>query len=572
LFVEECVRSLVNTGALTVETVEDSGTQVARRRYVCTRTPQAIALPPSVRDVIASRIDRRSPDCLATLHTLAVVDRPIPRWLAEGICSRRGADPTTTLREAVAADILIEADISPDVEYDFAHAVLREVAHDALTRPRRTEAHRDVFSLIEERYSGRLEDQSEWLAHHAVLGELWDQTGLHQGHAAERAIARGSYDEAIIRIRTALQSYERSTRSQAATERAIDQLGTLRGLLAATEVDSEEANTALARAEELARRINDRVRLAWVWADQAAQKWVAGENAEAIAKGRASLEIAEQSGDPRLRALALVRLGIALFAVGEFVEAAERLRDGRATLSGDLRFARIGTANTTSVLAGGWLVATLCELGLFDEAERTVNDIIGIAASARDVYSISSAQVARCTLAVARGQVDTAIHPLETLRTAAKAARAMQVLLFIEVLLGRAKLIAGDKSGALALLKATENPAATRRAFIDRMNQVWLAEALAANGAADEAQAILDNVEIEAKQRGEAATVVHCWAMRGKIARAIGDVTKAQAAFEGALRGAAKLSMRPVSELCGAGLAAIATPATGAPATLTKAT
>jgi class 3 adenylate cyclase/tetratricopeptide (TPR) repeat protein len=565
LFVEECVRSLANADALTIEIDGGSGTQLVRRRYACSKAPEAITLPPSVGDVIASRIDRRSPNCLALLHTLAVIDRPIPQWLADGICGHMAVDSAAILHEAVSADLLIEASISPEVEYDFAHAVLREVAHDALTRPRRTEAHRDVFSLIESRYSGRLEGQSEWLAHHAVLGELWDQSGRYQGYAAERAIARGSYDEAIAGFRSALRSYERSTRSDAATERAIDQLGTLRGLLAATGVASEEANAALAQAEQLARGINDRVRLAWVWADQSAQAWVAGENVAAIAKGRASLEIARQAGDLRLRALASARLGTALHTVGDFVEAAERLRDCRSILSGDLRLARVGTTPTTSIMAGGFLVSTLCELGLYDEAERTVNDVIEIAASTRDVYSVGSAEVTRCILAVARGDVGAAIPPLETLRAAAKAAGAMQILQIIEVMLGRAKLIAGDIAGALDLLMSTGESSAQYRGSVDRLKQVWFAEASAANGAASEAHAILDSVEVEAADHAEASTVVHCWVTRAKIARAVGDMVKAEAAFGRALQGASALSMRPVCAMCEAGLAAISPPGANVP-------
>ena len=63
LFVEECVRDLAQSGALTTLVVAD-GTGV-RRRYACSETPEAIRMPPSVHDVIASRIDRRSPDCVA---------------------------------------------------------------------------------------------------------------------------------------------------------------------------------------------------------------------------------------------------------------------------------------------------------------------------------------------------------------------------------------------------------------------------------------------------------------------------------------------------------------------------
>jgi tetratricopeptide (TPR) repeat protein len=197
-------------------------------------------------------------------------------------------------------------------------------------------------------------------------------------------------------------------------------------------------------------------------------------------------------------------------------------------------------------------------MGLYEEAQATVNDVAEIAASVRDVHSLGSAQVTRCILAVARGDVDAAIPPLEALRAAAKATGAIQILLIIETLLGRAKLIAGDPAAALDLLKAAVAPGVQHRGLVDRLRKVWFAEALAANGVISEAQAILDDVEVEADDHAEASTLVHCWATRAKIAQAIGDTAKAEAAFRRALQGASALSMRPVLDACEAGLAAIA--------------
>src|SRR5262249_17807853 len=155
--------------------------------------------------------------------------------------------------------------------------------------------------------------------------------------------------------------------------------------------------------------------------------------------------------------------------------------------------------------------------------------------------------------------------PLEALRAAAKATGANQILLIIETLLGRAKLIAGDRAGALDLLKAAIAPGVEHRGLVDRLRKVWFAEALAANGLVGEAQAILDGVEVEAESYAEGSTLVHCWATRGKIAQAAGDVAAAEAAFGRALKGASRLSMSPVVDVCKAGLAAIAAPKAAAP-------
>jgi predicted ATPase len=557
LFVEECVRALAQAGSLTTLVVGADGT-TARRRYACWEAPESIRVPPSVHDVIASRIDRRSPECVALLHTLSMVDTRIPLWLATSVSGQASAATEGALREAVAAEILVQASLYPDVEYVFAHALLREVAHDSLTRARRVEAHRRIVGAIEGHHAERPHDLAEWLAHHTAEGELWDKAARYQGEAAERALARGSYAEAIAGMRAALKSFDQSVTSPEVTGRAIDQLRALRGLLYATGGDLRESRTMLARAEELARGLDDKLRLAWVWADQSAQYWVEGEYRDAIAAARRSLEIAEQAGDVRLRALALLRVGLGLYSVGDYPGATTALRQTCALLSGSLRFERIGMAAITTVIAGGLLVTALCDMGELEEAEQRLAETMASAAESRDMYSITSAQLPRCILAMARSDVATAIPLLEGLLGAVKAGGALGVMQIMEVHLGRAKLIAGDIAGALELLSRKRQSDGSERSHVHSIGKIWLAEATFAAGSADEAETLLDSAERDITERGEAGHLAHCWALKGRLAMARGDLAKAASEFERSLAQARRLSMRPVYEACEAELAAIA--------------
>ena len=558
LFVEECVRALAHQGALASIVVDGESAQPRRRRYACWETPDLITVPPSVHDVIASRIDRRSPDCVALLQTLAMIGARVPLWLAERVSGLTPMRTEAALHEAVSAEILVQASLYPDVEYTFTHALLREVAHDSLTRTRRVEAHRRILAAIETHHADRLPEHAEWMAHHAAEGELWDVAATHQGHAAERALARGSYAEAIAGLRAALRSFERSSRSREATERAIDQLRLQRALLYATGGDPAEIKAALTLAEELARSIDDRVRLAWVWADQSSQSWVEGENGQAIAAARRSLEIAEEVADLRLWALALFRLGLGLYAVGDYVGAAQSLGRSCDLLSGDLKAERIGTAGATSVLGGGYLVTTLCELGRYDEADNRLAQAVAAAAVARDIYSVAAAQIARCMLAIARGDVATAMPALEALLGAARTAGVVAVTIYLETLLGRAKFIAGDHAGAIELLSEKAETASVPRASLHGLTRIWLAEAKIAAGRAVEADAILEEAEREMTERGEAGSLAHCWATKGKAALMGGNLSAAEAAFARGFDQANILWMRPVADICKAGLAEVA--------------
>lgn len=562
LFIEECVRDLAHGGALTTQLVTEG--KGGRRRYACSAAPDAIRMPPSVHDVIASRIDRRSPDCVALLRTLSMIDGRIPLWLATAVADQAPAAAEAVLREATAAGILVQASLYPDVEFVFAHALLREVAHDSLTRARRVAAHRRIVEAIEAHPSERPEDQAERLAQHAVRGELWSKAALYQGQAAERALAHGSYVEAIAGMREALRCFDETTPSPEGTQRAIDQLRALRALLYATGGDAVEIHRILARAEQLALGAGDSVRLAWVRADQSAQFWVEGLNEAAIAAARRALDIAEQAGETRLRALALFRLGLGFYATGDQQEAADALRRSVELLAGELRAERIGTAGATSVIAAGYLITTLCELGRFDEAALCSRDMVAAAADAGDVYSMAAAQMARCTLAIAVpiGLAEV-IGALEALLGAAKAAGALAVSQFIETLLGRARFVSGDTQGSLALLAPKKEYSVVPRAHAHGLAKVWLAEALGAAGQIGEGIAALDAAERGALERGERGTLAHCWKARGELARAAGDLAEAELQYRRSLAQARQLSMMPVCEACEAALAALARPVEG---------
>ena len=269
--------------------------------------------------------------------------------------------------------------------------------------------------------------------------------------------------------------------------------------------------------------------------------------------------IAEQAGETRLRALALFRLGLGFYATGDYAQATDALRRSVELLAGELRVERIGTAGATSVIAAGYLITTLCELGRFDEAELCSRELLTASADAGDVYSIASAQMARCTLAIAK-EVDVAgaLAPLETALGVVKAVDALAVAQFIETLLGRARFVNGDTTGALALLAPKTEYSVVPRAHAHGLAKVWLPEALGASRRIDEGMAALDAVERGAQERGERGMLAHCWKARGELARPAGDLVEAEIQYQRSLVQVRQLSMMPVCAACEAALAALA--------------
>src|SRR5262249_27911550 len=112
-FVEETVRTLVETGTL----AGDSGA------YRLTETLAGIQVPPTVRAVVAARIDRLTLEDKSLLQDASVIGTDVPLALLARIADL----PETALRERlvrlVVGEFLYETRLFPDLLYTFAHAI-----------------------------------------------------------------------------------------------------------------------------------------------------------------------------------------------------------------------------------------------------------------------------------------------------------------------------------------------------------------------------------------------------------------------------------------------------------------
>ena len=256
-------------------------------------------------------------------------------------------------------------------------------------------------------------------------------------------------------------------------------------------------------------------------------------------------EAARATDNPRERREAQGAIGIALARAGYYVEAEER---ARAIVEDEHEWSKVQIA----------IVDALAQVGRYDEAERRLGEVIAVAAATRDLAGIGSAQIAHCILTAARGKVADTIAPLEALLGAVTASGARQVVQYLRMQLGRAKLLAGDAAGAAIVLDVTDETEPLRHSYIYRLTRTCHAEALVELGMVDQARNILDEVEADLAARGEAGTLVHCVIVRAKIALASDDLASASLAYEQAAQRAAALSLQSVFKVCESGLAVIA--------------
>ncbi len=157
-FLEESVRSLVETGTLTGE----------RGAYRLKRKFADIRVPATVQAILAARIDRLPAQEKRLLQTMAVVGKDVPYPLLRAIAAAEGARDALTedalktgLGHLQAAEFIYEVNLFPTLEYTFKHALTYEVAYNSLLQERRKALHAHIVRAFETLYPDRLAEHVE---------------------------------------------------------------------------------------------------------------------------------------------------------------------------------------------------------------------------------------------------------------------------------------------------------------------------------------------------------------------------------------------------------------------------
>jgi class 3 adenylate cyclase/tetratricopeptide (TPR) repeat protein len=297
-FLEETVRTLVETGALAGE----------RGAYRLTRPVEALQVPATVQAILAARIDRLPPEEKRLLQAASVIGKDVPMALLLAIADAPEHEVRAELMHLQAAEFLYETRLFPDLEYTFKHALTHEVAYGSLLHDRRRQLHAAIVEAMEHHYAGRLSEQAERLAHHAVRGEAWEKAVTHLWQAGRNARARSAYRQAVAFLE---QAVETLTRLPDTAENAALGIDLICRDLSDPLVILDETQRLLKHLREAARlaeKVGDRARLANVLARTLWPLRADGQYARAVEIGERALALAKEVGDARLKALAGMEL------------------------------------------------------------------------------------------------------------------------------------------------------------------------------------------------------------------------------------------------------------------------
>jgi predicted ATPase/class 3 adenylate cyclase len=193
-FLEECVRTLVETNALAGEP----------GAYRLIRDLPEIHVPATVQVVLAARIDRLPPEEKRLLQTAAVIGNEVPLPLLQTIADMRQEALQSGFAHLQTAEFLYETSLFPERIYSFKHALTQNVAYQSLLVTKRQQIHQHIARVLEEQFAEIVETQPELLAHHYTEARCHKEAAGFWRLAGERAGARSAYVEAIAHLKNGL--------------------------------------------------------------------------------------------------------------------------------------------------------------------------------------------------------------------------------------------------------------------------------------------------------------------------------------------------------------------------------
>lgn len=548
-FLEECVRSLDEAGTLVGE----------RGAYTLAETVSHIRVPATVQAVLATRIDRLSPDEKRLLQSAAVIGKDIPYVLLAAIAELPEDQLHRELGRLQVAEFIYETRSFPELEYTFRHALTQDVAYDGLLQQRRRALHTQIVEAIERLYPERLTEHLDRLAQHAFAGEVWSKAVSYSRQAAAKSVTQAAYRAAVSGLERALQAVDHLPDSPERTDEAVGLHLELRScLLPLGEMQSIYEH--LREAERGAEALDDKRRLARICSYLCQYFSVVRDPDQAVHFGERAQALAEQVGDLAVRVPASLLLGEALYSLGQFHRGADVLHQILSSLDGDRQYERYGMTGLPASMSQYILAQCLAELGSFADASVAANEAIRIADVASQPFSLAAALSINGFVYVLKGDI---IQAIQTLERSVELCRTWNFSIHLtnaSARLGYAHLLSGDVERGLSMLEQAAKQAESSGRLYEQASIIgWLGLANLRAGRCDEALGLaLRAFEVadESRQQGKRA---HTLRILGDVHAAIGPSHSDQAedCYLRALLQAQELGMRPLQAHCHLGLGTV---------------
>jgi class 3 adenylate cyclase/tetratricopeptide (TPR) repeat protein len=546
-FLEESVRTLVEAKDL-------SGERGAYHLETASHSPQ---IPATVQAILAARIDRLPAEDKQLLHAASAIGKEVPFTLLQAIAELPEESLRRGLAHLQAAEFLYEAQLFPDLQYTFKHALTHDVAYGSLLRSRRRSLHTRIMAAIEHLHPDRLRDYVDQLAHHAFRGEAWGKAVTYHRQAGAKAFARSANREAVGHFEQALTALTHIPETREKLEQAIDINFDLRNALYPL-AELGRIERCLRDAQALAGRLEDQRRLGWVSAYMCSHHWATGGHAVDVRTfARAVDAIAATLGDAPLQIVAQYYHVAACHIAGDYRETEHSGRRLMQSLEGDSAHERFGVAIFPAVLCRVWLAFALGERGVFDEGDAHGHEATRVAEALDSPYSLCWAFLGLAQLQSLKGELNQAARLLERAVTQCRDWNFTLMSPMVMAPLGHVYAWSGRlEEGVSWLRQAVTAYEAAGVGWRHSISVAQLGEAYLLADRAEDARACADRAVTLARERGERG--YEAWALR-LLAEVAShgprpEVETAKAHYGTSMALASELEMRPLVAHCHLGL------------------
>ncbi|MGH8528724.1 MAG: ATP-binding protein [Nevskiales bacterium] len=160
-FTEEIIQDLADGGVI----------EGKRGAYRLVRPIESFAVPASVQDVLAARVDRLPEGDKQVLQAAAVIGREFPLAVLKATVDLPLNDLEAALDRLNAAEFITQAEVVPRAVYSFKHALTQEAVYRSLLRDKRARLHALVADTIQKLPARNQDENAALLAHH------WEAAG-----------------------------------------------------------------------------------------------------------------------------------------------------------------------------------------------------------------------------------------------------------------------------------------------------------------------------------------------------------------------------------------------------------
>lgn len=374
LFLEEMARFLLETETSS-GTVEDYAQQV----------------PPTINGVIASRIDRLSRADKSLLQIASVIGNEFSLDLLASLARLAEQELQARIDTLRGSDFVRDAPGQADGALTFKHALIQEVAYETLLRTEREKLHSKIVVELEKMNRDPMSTPVEALAHHAIRGKLWKQAVTYLHRAGQKALDQSAHATALRHFRKALAVASELPDEPDKLTQLLDIRLSLRSALVVTG-NLSELHDNLQTAEQLARSLNDRPRLAYVYLSQAIALVNQGAMDQVLRSCQQAYEIASKTHDMPVMIGAQFNMALAHFTLGDLKKSVELFAPFVETLTRDFRYEWSPvTTGTLSPIYLSMFGSCEAQLGEFGSALAHTTQACQIAEETRRAYDLAFA-------------------------------------------------------------------------------------------------------------------------------------------------------------------------------------